>query len=86
MVSQGPYLHRTLTGAIEMMIPSVAERTDMPQGAEACARSSIVIVAEAFWSRRIIRATYDIVSAHSGLRDRTLRAAARPTRRVALVV
>jgi hypothetical protein len=38
------------------------------------------IVAEAFWSGRIIHATYDIVSAHSGLRDRTPWPAARPTR------
>ena len=38
------------------------------------------IVAEAFWSGRIIHATYDIVSPHSGLRDRTPWAEARPTR------
>jgi hypothetical protein len=56
-----------------------ATRLDIPLGSRA-------IVAAAFWSGRIIRDTYDLVSTHNGLRDRTPRAAARPTRYAAPAV
>ena len=52
--------------------PFHATRIGSPLGIRA-------IVAEAFWSGRIIHATYDIMSAHSGLLDRTPRAEAHPT-------
>jgi hypothetical protein len=51
-----------------MMITSGVERPDMPQGAEACVRASVGLVANAFWSRHITRTTCAIKSAPSGVR------------------
>lgn len=68
-----------------MMISSGAERTDIPPGAEAYARASVVLVAAAFWSGHITRTTYALGSAPSGVWGRTPRNEVRPIRRAAAV-